>query len=272
MIFETHIPAFPLNQFIESFIYYRDYNPAHSIDRLLPDGNITIIIDLTDHPRFIYDNNTLKEIQTCRHVWFSGIRNKPISIPSGRDSEMLIIQFHKGKSYPFISMPLHELADSVVDGELVLTNEILRLREKLLYILTPFQKFLFLEKQLLKIYRKNLVDNPFVNYAVSKIVHAPNSASIHQISDKVGYSQKHFIKIFREHVGLTPKDFLKVIRFQKAIYEIERYQKITWTNISYDCGYYDQSHFIADFKTFSGFTPNQYLKMRGNFTNYVAVG
>ena len=96
MVFEVHIPAYPLNQFIESFIYYRDYNPVHSVDRLLPDGNINVVIDLTDYPKYIYDNDTLKEIQACKNVWFSGIRNHYITIPSGKDSEMFIINFVKG--------------------------------------------------------------------------------------------------------------------------------------------------------------------------------
>ena len=134
MIYEIYTPQFPLNQFVESFIYYTNFNPAHSVDRFLPDGNINVVIDLTDYPKFIYDNHTLKEIQSCKNVWFSGIRNKFITIPSGRDSEMFIINFHKGKAYPFVEMPLYELTDCVVDGELVLTNEILNIRERLLGI------------------------------------------------------------------------------------------------------------------------------------------
>lgn len=125
MIYNIHIPTFPLNQFVESFVYYKGYNPVHSVDRFLPDGYAYIVFDLTDYPKFIYDNHTLKEIQSCRNVWFSGIREKYITIPSGRDSEMLIINFQKGKAYPFVEMPMNELTDFVVDGELVLSNEIL---------------------------------------------------------------------------------------------------------------------------------------------------
>lgn len=145
MIFEIHIPAFPLNQFIESFIYYKDYNPDHTVDRFLPDGNINVVFDLTDYPKFIYDNNTLKEIQACKNVWFSGIRNNYITIPSGRDSEMFIINFHKGRAYPFVEMPLNQLTDFVVDGNLVMTNEILNMRETLLSLVFIQQKFLFAE-------------------------------------------------------------------------------------------------------------------------------
>ena len=80
------------------------------------------------------------------------------------------------------------------------------------------------------------------------------------------------IKIFKEHVGVTPKVFLKIIRFQKALQEIETHKTVNWTSIAFESGYYDQAHFINDFKEFSGFTPNQYLKMQSDFANYIAVG
>src|SRR5215213_889746 len=265
MIFETYIPAFPLAQFIASFVYYKEYNPEHFINRLLPDGNATIIIDLTDLPKFVYDNETLAEIQTCRHAWFSGIRTIPISIPSGRASEMFIINFHHGKSYPFVSCPANELADTVVDAEIVSGKEILAMRDKLLDAASPKDKFHIAEAQLLKLYKHSLHVNPFIDYAISRIIQSPSEMSIREIAAKVGFSQKHLIKVFKDHVGLTPKNFARVIRFQQAISEIEKMKFINWANIAYECGYYDQSHFIAEFKTFSGYTPNQFLQMQRSY-------
>lgn len=272
MIFHQHIPAFPLNLFIESFIYYKDFNPVHSVDRFLPDGNINIVFDLTDYPKYIYDNETLKEIQACRNVWFSGIRNKYITIPSGKDSEMFIINFHKGKAHPFVQIPLSELTDCVVDGELVLTNEIMNLREMLLYAQNVNQKFIIAESFLLKHFRKNLSQNLMIDFAVAKIVDMPGKIAMKKISEEIGYSQKYFIKIFKEKVGLSPKEFLKIIRFQKAINEIEMRKTISWTSIAFDCGFYDQAHFIHDFKHFSGFTPQEYLQAKNDQLNYVPVG
>ncbi|MEI2822819.1 MAG: AraC family transcriptional regulator [Chitinophagaceae bacterium] len=271
MTFELHIPSFPLNQFIESFIYYRDYDPTHRIDRFLPDGNVNVIIDLTDYPKFIYDNETLKEIQTCRNVWFSGIRNEFITIPSGKDFEMFIINFHKGRAYPFVQMPLYELTDSVVDGDLVLTNEVMELREMILEVPLIPQKFLAVENYLLKKFSNKLITNPFVEFAVNKIIQSPNEISIEHISNKVGYSQKHLIKLFKDNVGLTPKGFLKIIRFQKAIQEIGNTKKVDWTKVAFESGYYDQAHFINDFKIFSGFTPNQYLQKQYDHLNYIPI-
>lgn len=271
MIFERYIPVFPLCRFVESFIYYREYDPVHKIDRFLPDGNVNIVVDLTDYPKYIYDNDSLKEIQSCRNVWFSGIRNKFISIPSGKDSEMFVINFHKGMAYPFVQMPLHELTDSVVDGELVLTSEIMNLREKILETKMISQKFFTVEQYLLEKFSTKLVMNPFVAFAVDAIMHNPGFLSIKKISEKAGYSQKHLIHIFREHVGLTPKSFLKVMRFQKAIDEIAASKQVKWTDVALESGYYDQAHFINDFRDFSGFTPEEYLRKQYEYLNYIPV-
>lgn len=272
MIYRTHLPTFPLCQFVESFVYFKGYNPEHSVDRFLPDGYTYVVFDLTDYPKYIYDNQTLKEIQSCRNVWFSGIREKFITIPSGRNSEMFIINFKIGRAYPFVEMPMNELTDCVVSGELVMTEEVLNLREKLLEIPAIEQKFIFAEQFLLNIFFKKPAANPFVDFSVDLILNNPHQLSIQHLSDKVGYSQKHLIKIFKEHVGLTPKSFLKIMRFQKALREIETNRTANWTQIAYESGYYDQAHFIHDFKDFSGFTPAQFLKQQIEYSNYIAVG
>jgi AraC-like DNA-binding protein len=271
MIYEFYIPAFPLNLFIESFVYYRDFNPVHSLDRFLPDGNVNVVIDLTDYPKYIYDNNSLKEIQACRNVWFSGIRNHYITIPSGKDSEMFIINFHKGKAYPFVQMPMHELTDCVVDGDLVLTNEILNMREILLSQPAIPDKFRAAERFLMKQYGRKLEENPFVTFAINKILDNPNRLTIESISTKVGYSQKHLIDLFKEHVGVTPKTFLRITRFQRAILELETGNYTGMASAALDSGYFDQAHFIHDFKNFSGFTPRQYLLLKNSQLNYVPI-
>lgn len=272
MIYACHTPAFPLHTFIDSFVYYKGYSPDHSIDRFLPDGNVNIIFDLLEGAQYIYDNETLKEIQACRRVWFSGIRSRFITIPSGKHSEMFVINFKKGASYPFVEMPLYTLTDSVVDGDLVLTPDIMLLREMILEAGTVPAKFAIAETYLSKRFKSKLIVNPFVEYAVNRITAQPDKSSIKTISDKVGYSQKHLIKIFKDHVGLTPKEYLKIMRFQKAIQEIGQAKQIAWAHIALESGYYDQAHFINDFKLFSGYTPQAYLQKESNFLNYVAVG
>ncbi len=271
MITHLHLPAPPLSHFITSFYYYSGFEPEHTIDRFLPDGNVQLIFELTDEPQHIYDNDTLREIQTCRRVWFSGFRTRPITIPSGRQSEMIIVNFQMGRAWPFLREPLHALTNTVVDAEQVLNIDILGLREALLEQPTPEQKLALLEETLLRHYQQQLVQNPFVDFAVAKILSSPRQLSLKDLAGKVGYSQKHVIKLFKDHVGVPPKEFLKVIRFQQAVAQIEQRGTVNWLALALDCGYYDQSHFIADFKSFSGFTPMEYLLRKGENLNYIPV-
>ena len=272
MILETHIPRFPLNQFVDHFIYYEGYHPDHSIDRFLPDGNTEIIIDFDDRPQHIYDNQTLKEIQVCHHVWASGVRTEFISIPSGKHAAMFIISFRKGMAYPFFPLPMDEMADRVVDADLLWGNDFAFLRERLLEINEINLKFETAEAFLLKHFQSRLVINPAVEYALTEIIRRPDQINFARMSQNIGYSQKHFIGMFKRQVGIGPKAYLKIIRFQKAISEIEQRKEVNWTTISQDCGFYDQAHFINDFKFFSGFTPKEYTRAKNDILNYVPVG
>lgn len=271
MTTKVHIPVFPLNQFIDFFYYYEGFNPKHNIDRFLPDGEVQLILDLTEDPKYIYHNETLQEIQTCKKAWFSGFRTEPITIPSGRNSEMIIVQFKRGKAYPFINVPMNMLTNSVVDAELVMGKETMELREMIMEAPEPTMKLQLLEKQLYKCYHKSLTVNPFVDFAVKQIATSPNQYSINTIAKKAGYSQKHIIDLFKRQVGVSPKKFLKIVRFQNAINQIDLKINFDWTSIVYECGYYDQSHFISDFKQFSGFTPSAYLLQKSEHLNYIPI-
>jgi AraC-like DNA-binding protein len=133
-------------------------------------------------------------------------------------------------------------------------------------------KFELLEDSLLKQFGSRLIQIPCIEYAVSQIILHPEQMSFTKMSREIGYSQKHFISMFKSVVGITPKAYLKIARFQKAIIEIEQRRTVNWTTISQDCGFYDQSHFINDFRFFSGFTPEQYLRRKTQILNYVPVG
>lgn len=272
MIFLRHIPLFPLGLFVENFIYYRDFHPAHNVDRFLPDGNVHLVIDLTENPKYIYDNETLKPIQLCRRSWFSGIRSEAITIPSGKESEMMIVNFQKGKAYPFIGHPLYEVTDHVIDGYQALGKGIDDIRDQLQETVSIISKFNLLEHYLLQVFKDKMVLNPCVDYATNQILQNPNQLSIERVMFKTGYSQKHMIKLFKDQVGLTPKSFMNVIRFQKTIEEIGSGKAIKWSELAAECGYYDQAHFIHDFKHFSGFTPAQYQQRTYEFINYIPVG
>ncbi|MCB0577859.1 MAG: AraC family transcriptional regulator [Phaeodactylibacter sp.] len=271
MLLKFHTPHPPLSNLVASFTYYKGYQPGHRIDRFLPDGNVELVIDLTDFPKHVYDNETLMARQSFSQAWISGLRKEFISIHAGQDAEMFVITFRKGAARAITGAPLTELTEQVVEGDLVLGRAVLALREALLEAGSPEAKMAVAGRRLLAMAEGELQPNPFVEYAVSQILLQPGQLSLEALTKKVGYSRKHLIQLFKEHVGLPPKAFLRIIRFQQAIAGIERCGAIEWSHLAFDCGYYDQAHFIRDFKRFSGFTPEEYLRRKNGVVNYVPV-
>ena len=274
MIFQAHIPISPLDKYIECIFYYEGLSPAHLMDRFLPDGNTELIFDLTENMQYIYDNETLAEIQACQRTWLSGVRTQPITIPSGRGSKMLIVAFKKGKAYPFYPLPMNEITNLVLGAELIFGKDILDFRERLLAAPSIDRMFLLVETFLIRQAGDSLVSDIVSNcveYALASIINRPTRLSLQQLSDQIGYSQKHFISLFKKQVGVPPSQYMKIMRFQKTILEIENADPIDWSQIALRNGFYDQAHFIHDFRNFSGYTPSKYLTTKTGLLNYVPV-
>jgi AraC-like DNA-binding protein len=257
MLHQVYIPAAPLDRFVEVFVYFEGVYHAHNVDRFLPNGDTEILIDFHDTPQYIYDNNTLKEIQACHHVWASGVRTEPITIPSGSGSSMMVIALKKGMAAPFF---------------LVWGSDFGLLREHLLETSDVAVRFQLVEDFLLRKFRSKLNANPCIEFAMGEMCERPDAISIGRMNQKIGYSQKHFTEMFRRSVGVTPKSYLKIMRFQKAVKTIDAQPDLNWGEIALECGFYDQAHFIHDFKHFSGFTPEHYATIHTNYQNYIPVG
>ena len=80
---------------------------------------------------------------------------------------------------------------------------------------------------------------------------------------------KRFIDRFKLEVGMTPKRYCRIRRFQHALRLANRGCRIEWTDVALDCGYFDQAHFIHDFQRFAGLTPTAYQAVRTSFQNHV---
>jgi AraC-like DNA-binding protein len=187
---------------------------------------------------------------------------------------MLVIAFKKGKAFPFYPFPMDELTDAVVDAGLVFGTKFHDLREQLLAADSMPRMFAlveaFLRRQAGGALEEDL-SNRCIAHAVFRIVRQPSLRSLSRLSQEIGYSQKHFINLFKQQVGVSPKQYLRIMRFQKAICAIEEQKVIHWNRVALESGYFDQAHFIHDFKCFSGFTPGEYLKRKSSLLNYIPV-
>jgi methylphosphotriester-DNA--protein-cysteine methyltransferase len=144
----------------------------------------------------------------------------------------------------------------------------MQLRVRVLEAPTPAQKLRAVELVLLERAAGMLEEQPVVEYAAGNLLCTPQTARIADLATKTGFSSRRFIELFKLHVGMTPKLFCRVRRFQSVLRRITSGRSVSWTGVALDCGYFDQSHFIRDFQAFAGVNPTKYRTDHSRFPGH----
>jgi len=286
MLLHLHRPGPPLDRLVEVVTYYAGYTPGHSKEKLLPDGGVEIIIDLTEEPKRLYDRDDHARSRAFRHAWISGMRRDWIVIESGRDASMAIIRFKPGGAYPFLGFPVEGLTDTVDQLEAVLGRDTASVRERILAAPTVEGKMAAVEAWLLERARGRLELHPAIEYMAGRLF-APAGIRVMDVVQEVGYSQRHLLNLFRRWVGITPKQYGRIGRFQRTLKSLVRdcgedplakaEQRLSspdepdWADVAAAHGYYDQSHLVRDFHDFAGMTPGAYLASFRGLENYLPL-
>jgi len=271
VIHKLHFPKLPLSQFVENIWYVQGQHVDYAREKILPDGAIELIIDLDSWPKKIFDDEiTTDRYRTVKRAWISGERTRYIVI--GTDNTHLIgIRFKPGGAYPFFGFPISELSEYVTELDLIWGRLVYDIRDRLLEIESPEEKLQRLESFLLEQVKLSLVPNKSIAFAVQQLQNSPQFLAIRDLAAQIGITQKHLITQFEKVVGLRPKSFARVAKFTKVLNVIEQQKQVEWTSIAYECGYYDQAHFIKEFHTFSGLNPSAYLTRRGDYLGYIPL-
>lgn len=271
MIHRLHFPQLPLSQFVENIWLVQGFSADYSREKILPDGAIELIFDLDPEPKSIFEDEVSTEFRTVKKAWISGERTRYIVIGAARNQQMVGVRFRPGGAYPFFRFPISELSESVTELDLIWGTLVDEIRDELAEIESPDARLLRLESLLLRQVQRTLEPNRLITFAVHQLQHSPQFLAIRDLASMVGITQKHLISQFERVVGLRPKSFARVCKFQKVINLIEQQDQIEWSSLALDCGYYDQAHFIKEFQTFSGLNPSAYVTQRGDYVNFVPI-
>jgi len=155
------------------------------------------------------------------------------------------------------SMPATELSDQVPDLHTLFGAEGRALEEKIMLAKNNAGRVEILSSFLERKLATNNSRYPAFA-AISDIIHLSGRTSVIELAKKSFLSVRQFERNFKFFSGFTPKLYSRIIRFQMATQQYGNNQK-SLTDIAYDCGYYDQSHFIHEFKQFSGYHPKKYF-------------
>ena len=269
MPLSNYIPAPPLDRFVECLWLWEGLTRPHTMERILPDGSMQIVVNLAEDRIPVYNRQTGAAAGSTRGVLLCGPRTGYTVIDTACQRAVFGFHFKPGGLLPFLRMPLDELRDQELGLDCVWGRAADELRDRLLAATSAAAKFRAAEDWLAERAVRGFERHPAVWFALRRIGCDPN-AYVAGIVEETGIPWRRFGDLFRREVGVAPKAFARVQRFQSAVRTIGgSTREVDWADVALRCGYYDQGHFIHDFRDFSGLTPGAYLRSRTEHLNHV---
>ncbi|WP_343073580.1 helix-turn-helix domain-containing protein [Pyxidicoccus fallax] len=244
-------PKRELSRFVESYRVVPDGAAVDAYVRL-PDGHMDLVVRFTS---------------TFSGVYAVGTRLSALRKPSEQvPPRTLIVRFKPGGAYPFFGVPLSELTNRVVSLDTLWGPDGGRLRERLAEAPSVTVRRHLVEEALLERLRGSDVFEPPSAYLVRRAVRLVSEARelprVEGLARGLGISTRQLRRAFEDVVGVGPKEFTRLVRFQRAVRAWRHATEPDWGAIAAATGYYDQSHLITDFKALTGATPREFLGRR----------
>jgi AraC-like DNA-binding protein len=269
LYYHTRVPRPPLDAFVASIWLFRDGPRPHALERILPRGAAQLIVNLKEDRTRLYDCEPPHRCVATAGTILAGVQSRYQIIDTSEQEYVAGVAFRPGGTAAFIRVPAYVTRDADTPLESIWRRQrIADLREQLLESDDPDSKLDVIENTLREILQPTAV-HPAIAFALTAFDRVPLTANIGAVTDAIGMSAKRFIERFKTQVGISPKRYCRIRRFQQALARAHRGHSVEWPQVALECGYYDQAHFIHEFRSFSGLTPTGYQASRTAFQNHV---
>jgi AraC-like DNA-binding protein len=238
----------PLSAYVHYLWVAEGYVQPHVREFVWPTGSLSLVIDL--------------DVERSDAILICGARSEPLVLGTLKPLRIMAAVFKPGGGFPFAACPAGELQTLQVPLAAFWPSETAELREHLLEAPTNSERFLVLESCLMQQLSASRPFSPGVHLAIRHFQGAGAASSVASVRDQLGISAQRFIEMFRREVGLPPKVFARLARFGRVLQRIDTAADVDWADLAISTGYFDQPHFIGDFRQFAGVTPSAYLRHR----------
>lgn len=237
-----------------------------SKERIFPDGCTELIIHYGDSfCRFEGEQSILQG-----HCFVVGQISKFIEVAPTGKTGLLAIRFLPQGIRPFLPCTSRELTDGTFSLSLLFGRKGRELEEKVLYARDNMERIALLETFLLSRLTGNNLPDPLVSASVNYIYQKQGNLKIADLTTAFRISERQLERRFSDAVGLSPKLFSRIIRLQQVFRHAEQGKNHNLTELAYACGYYDQAHFIREFRSFTGQNPGLYFGDSHPLTDHFA--
>ena len=239
-------PPAELAPFIEHVWSYES-DHAHASDRVLPHPRPQLLIGLCDEQPF---------------ALITGPSTRPVSVETSRMRHVVGVCFRRGGLQPFIDVPSHELTDERVSVQTLWGDHGAVIRERILA--SRDAPTLALTRLLTERFRPDYAPDPVVSGA---LVGLESGRPVARVIEDSGWSRATVVRRFTHAVGLSPKRYASLTRFQRAVRQLANGQDCA--SVAHACGYFDQAHFTHEFSRYAGVSPGRYVPRSRYEPNHV---
>ena len=267
MFYKEFLPHPRLSAHIECYWILESDDRPFSLkpQKVLPDGCIELIFHFKSrNKRLTLENRPFVEPRS----FVSGQIKQYIEIKPTGLVGVFGIRFLPAGAYPFLQLPIDELTEKTVGLDSIFGKAGRDLESKILESFICSEKIRHAESFLLKQYDPHYEPDAIVISALRQIIHFNGQIAIDFLSRKIDITSRQLERKFKQTVGLTPKTFSRIIRFQKLLNFFGKSNLHGLTSLGLDCGYYDQAHFIHEFKVFTGDVPTTYLAQEHTMSDF----
>lgn len=267
MNYQTFEPGNDLSPYIRC--YWTLESPAEAMPEkqtIVPDGCMEMIFHYGD----LYKQYRAGSGFIQPRCFVIGQLTQPLEIEPTGETGIFSVRFHPNGFLPFATMPIKQMENTAISLEKLFGADGTEMEQNLLSAITTVERIKQVETFLLnRLTDSNTIDR-MVKLTVDTIMAANGQLSVNELSRQTHISRRQLERRFSSVIGLSPKQLSKIIRLQAMIAALLSDDTANFTTLAHHNEYYDQSHFIKDFKEFTGFTPKEFynnsLKMSSLFS------
>ena len=256
MNYQTFEPTKNLNPFVKCYWILespKDENPERQ--KIVPDGCMEMIFHYGD----LYKQHLSSEksiIQPRSFVF--GQLSEPLEIePTGKIG-IFAVRFHPDGFIPFSNQPIKNLENKANDLEHIFGDLALELSKKIINSKTTTERIAIIEDFLMKYLANTETIDRVIKISLETMLNVNGQLTVNNLTDQIKVDTRKLQRKFASTIGLSPKQLAKIFRLQAALKKLSSDQKTKLVTAAHDSEYYDQSHFIKDFKEFTGQTPKEF--------------
>jgi AraC-like DNA-binding protein len=260
MTYQEFLPALPLRKYVDCY-WYHVFDDGMQVkeppvQRCLPLGSVELIVQVAGKPCFIHHKGSW---EMSSSIYFAGLHTDTEYWKTSVNTPMFSIRLKPEGLLQLFNFPSAVLVNQVADAKAIIGKAATQLCDEMLGISDTSLLIGIAERFLTQRLLNSRDNRDYVAEACRLIRQSQASLSVEALSRTLYVSKRQLERCFKQQFGTSPKTYQQIIRFRNAY----RYalgigiSDVSWADVSYESGYADQSHFIRDFKKFSGHIPSR---------------